>query len=135
LAQELLAFLDSPALQIVQHEPDLWERTVLWVQGVANRRITRRRLKAVLVIGLSVLGLLALTGLSQLLFAVLLPQRYEPILTQLSAIMRLTGPAGLDWYLARTVMDAATGLLLVVAALLLVFSRETQAFRFGYIGL
>lgn len=135
LARELLTFLNSDGLQIVAHEPDLWERGILWVQRVIGKRVTRRRLKAVLVVGLCALGVLALTGLSQLILAILFPQQYEPIIGQLSAVTKLAGPGGLNWYLARLAMDAATGLLLLVAAVLLVFSRESRAFKFGYLGL
>jgi hypothetical protein len=135
LAQELLIFLNSDALQIAPHSPDLWERLVNGLQSAVGRRLTQRRLKALLVLGLVVLGVLALAGLGQFLLAFIFPERYQALLAQLITIARLSGVNGLTWFTARTVLDGTAGILLLVAAGLLAFRRDEHAFRFGYLGL
>jgi hypothetical protein len=134
LSVDLLVFLKSDAV-VVPHEPDPWERAVIWVEAASARLLTRGRLKAILIGGLIVLGAAALAGLVQLGLALAIPERSHELAGQLQTVFQRAGQPGLTWLVLRYALDAAAGLLLLLAAGLLAARRDGHAVRFAYLGL
>ena len=65
LAEELDKFLEADSLYLVSHTPSLWERFIARLESLQSRWITRRRLKAILVVGLAVLCVQTLMAVVQ----------------------------------------------------------------------
>lgn len=142
LAETLLDFLNSDA-PLVPHTPSLGERFSAWLRKMEAGWVTRRRLKGALVLGLVLLGGEALLAL--LVYIVLNPNPAagDPLTwwfvarpaAELAEAGHLAGPDGMRWFAAQLALNAAVGLLLLIAASLLALRREARGLRLGYLGL
>jgi len=135
LANELLHFLMADSLYLVPRIPSVWERWMGRLWALQTRWVKQRRLKAILAGGLAALGALALVDLAQLLWAVRSPELLHRVLANLIAESRIAAASGLSWFLAHMALQGAVGLLLLIAAGLLVAGQERQGIRLGYLGL
>lgn len=135
LAEELLHFIDSDAVYLIPHVPGWQERGLNWLRKQGERRLTRRRLKVVLVGGLGILGVIAAIELVQWLGALQSAFELRHMLADLVEVGRLGGMQSIIWLVAHIALKAASGLLLFIAAALMIFKRDKQGLRFSYVGL
>ncbi len=135
LAEELLHFVDSDAVYLIPRVPGWHERGLNWLRVWSDRRLTRPRLKAILVVGLGALGIVAAFELAQWILALRTPASMGQMLVELVTVGRLGGVQSINWLVAHLALKAASGLLLLIAAVLLLFKREKLALRFSYLGL
>jgi hypothetical protein len=135
LAEELLHFVNSDTVVLAPHELGWQERGLDWLRLQAQRHLTRRRLKAVLVGGLGALGIIAVVTLSEWFLAIPSPARMAYRLADLLLAGRLGGPGSLTWLVGHIALKGASGLLLLIGAVLLVIRRDRQGLAFSYIGL
>jgi hypothetical protein len=135
LAEELLHFVDSDSVYLIPHVPGWQERGITWLQTLADRRLTRRRLKAALVGGLGVLGVIAAINLVQWLLALQSPRDVTHMLADLVAVGRLGGMHSLVWLVLHIALKAASGLLLLASAGCFVLGRDKRGMQLGYLGL
>jgi len=135
LAKELLDFLSSDALHVAPDIPGFIERLLERLRKFERRWVTERRLKAVLVGGLAALGILAVIDLCKLLLAASDPAHLQRMIAELVALGRVASSSGMFWFTARVVVEGFVGLLLVVAAGLLIANREARGVAVGYLGL
>jgi hypothetical protein len=106
------------------------------VQTVERRLIGRRRLKALLVVGLGLFGLLALMRLSILLVVTLAPAAVpQPVITQLMTIGAAYVAKNEFWFLIRLALEGGVGALYLVAAGLLLAGRERRGIGLGILSL
>ena len=127
LANALRGFLASEKLYLAPDSPNLWERWSQRGQAYEARWLTRRRLKVAVVGGLVVLGLLALSNLT---VDVLVDSGAQPVEVQVASVVE--GPA---WFLVRVALEGLVGLLLLVAAAVMILGRERLGSVLGYFGL
>lgn len=135
LAKELLDFLSSDALHLAQEVPSLLERLLEHLRTFEGRWVTERRLKAVLVGGLAALGILAVIDLCRLLLAASDPANLQRMIAELVAMGRVASSSGMFWFAARVALEGSVGLLLVVAAGLLIANRDARGVAAAYVGL
>ena len=135
LANELLQFLTVDSLYLVPRVPSLWERWMGRLWALEMRWVRQGRLKAVLAGGLAALGALALADLAQLLWSVRSPELLQRVLANLIAGSRIATASGLGWFLAHVALQGSVGLLLLIAASLLVAGQDRRGIRLGYLGL
>jgi hypothetical protein len=135
LANELLHFLMADSLYLVPRVPSMWERWMGRLWALQTRWVKQRRLKAVLGGGLAALGTLAFVDLARLLWAVRSPELLHRVLANLIAESRIASASGLSWFYANVALQGVVGLLLLIAAGLLVTGQERQGIRLGYLGL
>ena len=135
LAKELLDFLSSDALHLAQEVPSLLERLLERLRTFEGRWVTERRLKAVLVGGLAALGILAVIDLCRLLLAASDPENLQRMIAELVAMGRVASSSGMFWFAARVALEGSVGLLLVVAAGLLIANRDARGVAAAYVGL
>ncbi len=135
LAKELLDFLSSDALHLAQEVPSLLERLLERLRTFEGRWVTERRLKAVLVGGLAALGILAVIDLCRLLLAASDPENLQRMIAELVAMGRVASSSGMFWFAARIALEGSVGLLLVVAAGLLIANRDARGVAAAYVGL
>jgi hypothetical protein len=135
LATALLEFMtgvNPPA----QASPGFLQREEGKVQTVERRLIGRRRLKALLVVGLGLFGLLALMRLSILLVVTLAPAAVpQPVITQLMTIGAAYVAKNEFWFLIRLALEGGVGALYLVAAGLLLAGRERRGIGLGILSL
>jgi hypothetical protein len=135
LASELLDFLSSDALHLAPDIPGLLERILERLRKFERRWVTERRLKAVLVGGLAALGILAVIDLCELLLAASDPEHLQHMIAELVTLGRVASSSGMFWFSARIVVEGFVGLLLVVAAGLLIANRDARGIAAGSLGL
>ena len=73
LAAAMVDFLEAEGLQLAEESPTLLQRLARRVDEHAMRLFTRRRLKALLIVGLGLPGLLALLEVGRLVAIALAP--------------------------------------------------------------
>jgi hypothetical protein len=135
LAEELAKFLEAGSLDLVLRTPSLWERFVARLESLQSRRITRRRLKAILVVGLAALCVQTLFDPVVVALTVLLPASSSPALPSLMELGYVRGAASLMGFRIQLALEGATGILLLAACVLLLIGRERRAMMFSYLAL
>lgn len=131
LAQELLDLLVSSDLHVVPHLPGFWERCLRQARIFEWRWVKQRRLRAALAGGLTALGLLALVKLASLIIAASSPAFLERMINELVALGQVNSASAMGWFVARLALEGATGLLLLVAAILIVAGQERPGIQLG----
>jgi hypothetical protein len=135
LAEALDRFLEADSLDLVPRIPSPWEQFVAWLESFQSRRLTRRRLKAILVVGLAVLSVQALLDPVAVALTLLLPAdplHWLPRLMELGYVRSATSLMGFRIQLA---LEGAIGILLLTACVLLLVGRERRAMTFSYFAL
>ena len=84
---------------------------------------------------LGALGIVALIELSRLVMAALDPARLEALAAEMVAIGRVASASGLAWFSARLALEGAVGVILFVAALLLLRNSDRLGTNLGILGL
>ena len=124
LAQELLDFLDSDKLHVIEDRPSLSDRLIAKLSEVESRWFTRWRHKAILVAGLGGFGLYALFNLFAVILAAVANDYLLILSNELIDLGVITTPGGLSWFIIRMTLEGMVGLLLVIAAIQLITGRE-----------
>ncbi len=150
LANTLREFLASDALYLAPDSPGRWERWLRRVRAYGSRRITARRLKVVIIGGLSFLGLVGLLFSLAFIVALII---VLPLAPSGDLYLEFGLPSGsaeaasdpvpitylgvgqLVGILAMLGLGGVVGLLLMVAAILLAIGRERRGASLGYFGL
>jgi hypothetical protein len=135
LAQALLEFLESDALQLAPETPNFVERLLMRLRDFEARWLTERRIKAALVGGLGALGVMALIDLAQLLLAARNPIALERMVAEMVALGKVASSSGIFWFAARVTLEGLVGLLIVLAAGLLVAGRDERGIALGSLAL
>ncbi len=136
LAEALLAVLNSDTLHIVDPNPNIVQRSIVWLQDLTSRLISQTRYRLLLVIGLAVAGVGSLVELIVFAAALISPD----LLQQLAAGLLLSeqlinGPNSLIWFLVLIALSGVTGLLLIVGGALLFVRRDRLGSEISYLGL
>lgn len=135
LAEELHNFLDANSLYLVSRTRSLWERFVAWLELFQAQRITRRRLKAILVVGSAALGVQALFDPVVVGLTLLWPADQSLWLPSLVELGHVRGTTSLMGFRIQLALEGAIGLLLVAACILLLVRHERRAMMFSYFAL
>jgi hypothetical protein len=131
LAEELLQFIQSSHIQLVERRPSRFERFFEFLTGIDERWLTRARLKAILLGGLSMFGIWAMYDLTRWLLSSGSPSPEYLIQLLLDQITdgRVTSVTGLAWLTGTKALKAACGLALLVGIGLWLARREERALR------
>lgn len=132
LAVQLRHFLESPDLQLAPDRLSWGERALERLSGLEARLITRLRHRAMLIGGLSALGAFSIARAIQLLTGAV---QLEREVGELYLAGRIGGVAGARLFMTQVVMEGSVGLLLVVAALLLLIGRERVGVGLAHLAL
>jgi hypothetical protein len=135
LAKELLRFIHSEHVALVERKPGWSERSISKLKVLDERWITKRRLKAVLVGGLGTLGLWSVQDLAKWMLAFFAPLQLQRSLLNLVNIGRLTGETSLNWLEATISLQAACGVVILIGTALLIFNRDKRAMSVSFFGL
>ena len=141
LANSLLEFLRCEALTLAERHTGIMEKSIARLKGAEQHRLTRRRFKALLVVGLMALGLATLlrSGVGLALTALPGPAAAAPgsLASSVHAFARawaITAPDSL-FRMTDLGLETAIGLLFIVAAVLMTSRREQLGTALGSLGL
>lgn len=134
LAEELLQFVQSKHIPIAPRKQSWWTRLLESLRALDQRLLTRGRMKAILLGGLSVLGIWALRELVLLFLSSNSPSPAYLIQVLVDQIThgRVTGTTSLDWLTATIALKAALGLALLVGIGLLLANKDEYGTRLLY---
>ncbi|HEY4720212.1 MAG TPA: hypothetical protein VII92_00080, partial [Anaerolineae bacterium] len=135
LARELLDFIQSPELRIVTPLPPFYAPWLKKAKAIEDRLSTRPLHKTIIVSGLGIFGVLALTNLLPILSALASTSSLEQMTAQLVRAGVINSANELLWYLARLTMEGAVGALLILADGLMLVRREERGTTLGAFGL
>ncbi|RBY78136.1 hypothetical protein DQ238_13110 [Geodermatophilus sp. TF02-6] len=139
LAAGLLEVVPSSGLQLAPVRPGRLRRLVSRLDRWVDRRLTERLLRTGLLVGLTVLGLVAVSDLAVITaIAVDLSDGSTSELTDVAngfARIEIEDARGVGFLFARAVLDVLAGSMLVVAAVLLVRGRRRSAMELARHGL
>lgn len=135
LALQLREFLDSEQLQLAPDRMNWAERTGQRLLQIESRFVTRRRHRAALVGGLGALGIVSVLRGLQLLTGIAASERLQHELSALVLAGRVGTATGAQLFSAEVKLEAGIGLLLAVAALLLLLGREKLGAGLAYTAL
>ncbi len=135
LANALLTFLASEAIYTAPQFPSFWLRWKKRLQAFEARWLPPRRQKAVLAGGLLALGLVALAELGQFLWALRAPAQLERLVSELMFAFQISNASGFRWLYARLIFEASAGLMLCLAAVLLILGKDSGGLQVGSLSL
>ncbi len=135
LAAVLLEFIHSPKLTLVVPQPPFYAPWIAKAREIETRLSTRPLHRALVVIGLSLFGLLALANLLPFLADLTSTSSFEQMTARLIRDGIITSSNGLLWYIVQLLLQAMVGLLLLTAGILLAAGREQQGAGLGAFGL
>jgi hypothetical protein len=135
LCQTLLDFLLSGSVSSEVPRLNFWKRLEISWRAFAHDHLGRPRERAVLVGGLAALGTVGLIALTPSLLALHAPVLESPLLGQIPRLGRVATGGGTSWYWASCALEGSTGMLLLLAALLMLFGRERSGTGLAYLGL
>lgn len=135
LAQQLMAYLRSDTLQLVPDEQSFSERYIQAFLRWEERWINLRRYRAILVGGLVAVGANTFLNLARLLLAARAPGGFEAVLQRLLIAGQISTTTGIFGFIMRVTLEGSVGLILIIAAALILFGWERWGLNLGAIGL
>ncbi len=135
LAEALSAFLTSDAIHTTPDVPDFWVRWRNRLRAFEAEWISRDRLRMILTGGLLGLSVVALAELAQFLWALREPDHLQSMVNDLVVTSQISPASGLGWFYARLILEGIVGIMLLVAAILLVVGKEPRGIQYSIIGL
>ncbi len=125
LAEGILVVVADPELQLAPDNDTFIERVQDRLAAFEARYFSRRVTKLIIVAGLLLTGGLALSRI----WPLLQPQQAADQIQALVELGRIGSTRGLAWYTARVALEACTGLVLLISAVLFMVGREEHGSR------
>ena len=132
LAQELLDFLRSDKLIVVEHRPGWVERQINRLKVFEAHYFTQPIHRALLIAGMLLFGLLALSEPVRILAG--LSNVSDPI-ARLLQLGLIRASYEINWFALRMILEAIAGGLLLVSAVLLIMKQDRRGVLLGLIGM
>jgi hypothetical protein len=132
LAQELLDFLHSDKLIVVEHRPMWLERQLDRLKRFEAQTFTRPIHRALLIAGMLLFGLIALSEPVRSLATL---QNAADVTARLLQLDLIRSPNETGWFALRMVLEAVAGGMLLVSAGLLIAKQDRRGVLLGLIGM
>jgi hypothetical protein len=133
LAAELLRYLRSKQLPLVEAKPSVIERLLRRTRELGDRLFNRGRLKVVLVAGLTLFGLQALFTLAVLLIIAL--TNLDDTVAWLVTEAEMKSTEEVLWFVVRVILEGGVGLCYLVSAGLLAVRKDRLGTSIGFFSL
>jgi len=135
LAQYLHSFITNQKLEIAPENVPFWRRGQNKVLAFEKRYISRNRFRAALVGALVAWGIFTLSYTITLLLSMHNPAQLSLTLNGLINPRVVRNATGLTWFETRIGLEAAMGVIMIIAAVLLAIGRDRRAVLIAYAGL
>ncbi len=132
LAQELLDFLHSDQLIVVEHRPTWLERQLTRLKRFEARYFTQPVHRALLIAGMLLFGILALSEPVRILAA--LQNAGDPT-ARLLQLDLIRSPYETGWFALRMFLQTLAGGTLLVSVVLLILKQDRRGVLSGLIGM
>jgi hypothetical protein len=134
LANALLEFLSSDKLRVYPKPVTLGDRLLRRLEQFETRWLNRQRWKNLLVVGLGIIGTLAIINLVALVLLVTSPQGRDALTGMLLInFEQIRGLGGVFWYMAAGLLDSILGTLIFMGALLIKVGRERMGTTIAFL--
>jgi hypothetical protein len=135
LAVELMDFIESDSLQVAPEEPNLFDRLILFCNGVERKHLNRQRIRVFLVASLVILGMPSFMRFIEYNTLAGDPsQRGEYLAAILSEVPSASG-VDLFWAQMHLVLDGTVGLALALSATLIFLGMDRRGLELGSVAL
>ncbi len=135
LASQLRDFVATTPVTLAPAAPSFLERLAARVRAKEERWFGRPRLRILVGIGLVATGVLAVLNLGLMVSFNVLPGWLQEMASGWVIDTRVATAGGAAWFSARVALEAAVGVLLLLAAILLAGGKDKHALGLGYLGL
>lgn len=135
LAIHLREFMDSGELELAPDRPTWLQTAAARLQSAESQLLTRLRHSAVLVGGVGALGAVSLARAIRLLAGMADSEHLQRELSELVQAGRVGSITGAQLFSTQVTMEGTVGLLLVIAAALLVIGKERLGAGLAYLAL
>jgi hypothetical protein len=135
LVNQLQEFVSSDQLSLVPHKPGLIEAAQNWFSSFETRHIKRRDLQGMLSVVLLAMGVLSLLYPVQIVLKVHSPDTISVVMATLVQTGLVRSQAALSWFEMRLGLQAAVGLILVIASILFAMGKDRRGTAMAYLGL
>jgi len=132
LAQELLDFLHSDRLMVIEHQPSLLERLLIRLKRVEARDFTRPVHRGVLIAGMLLFGILAINDPVRALATL---RDASDLVTRLIQLDVIRSPSEIRWFALRMILQGLAGGMLLLSAGLLMLRQDRHGVLLGLIGM
>jgi len=127
LARSLQSYLTHKKTLVVNHKPELWERIGDGWQRFANNWLSRKRLRAILVLGLLVWAGWAVSSQTIRFLMTNNVEQFRILIEQFIANELIADASGMHWFEAQIILEGAMGIIALVAVLFFLIKQD----RFG----
>lgn len=127
LATHLKEFIEQDTILLVPHRPNFFDRFSQKLTDFEQRNLPQGRLRALLIVGQLGAGLVMAAGP---LFQIILhttPSQFNTFLENWLSNRLIRSAAGFNWFEVRILMEGTAGIILMIAAVLLLF-KQTKNF-------
>ncbi|MEE8354416.1 MAG: hypothetical protein V3S09_01185, partial [Candidatus Bathyarchaeia archaeon] len=135
LADQILEFVDSEAIQITPDEPSYWDRAIDRFTEFEKRWLSQGRLRVFLIGGVLIMGLAASIRLIYYIGVWGDPLAFRKLLIERVANLPVVTSMSLFLATVQVGMEGIVGLLLLLSAALLFFGKEKAGLGLGSFGL
>lgn len=135
LALELHNFLHNQDVLVIPDQQSWIERWQSQMEAWTSRHIDRARLRVIIILGLSLTGIIALTQWGIFLKSNIGPASFQQTLVDTTSPNATTAPAGIYWFIARVVLEGGVGILLLTGSVLITLKQVRRGMTTGYYGL
>lgn len=127
LANSLITYLQEQKDQIVPHDPGLLEKWIEAFERFRSRWLTRRRLRLILIVGLSLWAAWALTSQTVMFISTHNTEQFTLLLTQFMQDRLIRNESGMNWFEAQILLEGGMGLGALTAVILYLLKKDRPA--------
>jgi len=135
LILSLRSFTAEGDLYLAPEKPGFLDRWLARLQAFEKHHSNRKIYRGFLVGSLVGIGLWSLYYPTILAIYLADPSQTQSEIIRLLQDQLISNQAGLNWFEARLTLQAVVGLILFIAAFLIVIRREKRGVQYGYLGL
>jgi len=135
LAVNLREYVENDLNYLAKRHIPFWKRWLYRIRNFEKHHLSQPLFRAVLICGLLAWSFWTLSFPMNLLIRIGTPARWQLVLFQLVNNQLVRNASGLNWFEARIGLQGSVGLIILIAAVLFIFTKDRQAVGLAYIGL
>jgi hypothetical protein len=135
LAINLREFVENDLNYLAKENVSIWRHWYRRIRNFEKSHLGQRLYRILLISGLLAWSLWTLSFPMNILIRIGTPTRMQIVLFQLVNNQLVRNASGLNVFEARIGLQGSMGLILLIAAVLFVFTKDRQATELAYVGL
>jgi hypothetical protein len=131
LAQSLMDFLQHGKLEAIPDRLSFAEKSLATVQSLEKRTLNRGRMRLVLIIAMSVVGILAITDVFGSILSDGRLMTLDAIITTNMRLGAVRSQTGASWFFVHLTLQYIVGILALISAGLIAAGKEKKGLELG----